>query len=293
MIYDNTYPRYLPHLEHPEVLVMGLNPMQAESWIEQDNSLPSYIQHKRTMRSLHGARVYQADQTSLPAQLELSKMLRAHLLESDGREHLDGKESGSVPTEVPPAADSPEVLWETSLWIADDLVLMEQRGDEYYLTAASLCSPSHWHLEEKFGRPMREIHDPIPGFHRELTPRIDRFFKHLQPSHPVVRFNWSVQAGYNLAQFPDSEPPVDEHTDLYYRCERQSLVRLPVTGAIAFTIRVYLHPLETLSRVPGAMTAMLKAIDGTPTALAQYKGFDQLASALGKYRAINSPEPPA
>ncbi|MEH6610144.1 MAG: serine hydrolase [Halioglobus sp.] len=34
-------------------------------------------------------------------------------------------------------------------------------------------------------------------------------------------------------------------------------------------------------------------INGTPTALAQYKGFDQAASALGKYRAINSPEPPA
>jgi hypothetical protein len=281
MIYDNTYPRYLPHVEHPEVLLMGLSPMQSESWIEPDDSLPSYIQHKRTMRSLHGARVYMAKRSSLPAQQELSKNLRAHLGESNSNE------LGPVPSEDSPAGDIPEILWQSSLWVADDLVLMEQRGDEYYLTAASLCSPSHWHLEEKFGLPMREIHDPIPGFHRELTPSIDRFFDHLKPSRPVVRFNWSVQAEYNLAQFPDSEPPVDEHTELYYRCERQSLVRLPVTGAIAFTIRVYLHPLETLSRVPGAMTAMLKAIDEMPTLLAEYKGFDQLASALGKYRAIN------
>ena len=287
MIYSNKEPRYLPHLKHPGVLQMGLSPMQAGAWIETDDSLPLYIQHKRSMRKLHGDRVYRAEQASLPAQLELGANLRAHLLDTeDGVYFTRGNKLCCSMVDDSGTDDGAEALWASSLWVADDLVLMEERKGKYCLTAASLCSPSHWHLEEKFGRPMQEIHDPIPGFHRELTPSIDRFFAHLKPSHPVVRFNWSLQAGYKLAQFPDCEPPVNLETELYYRCERQSLVRLPTTGAIAFTIRVYLHPLALLTKTSGAMAALFSAIDNTPEPLAHYKGYDSLAIPLTKYRVL-------
>ena len=177
-----------------------------------------------------------------------------------------------------------ETLWNCSLWVADDLVLMEPVDGSYRLTAASLCSPSHWRLREKFNRSMRTIHDPIPGFHQELSPKIDRFFEHLKPEHPVVRFNWAIQADDALAQLPETEPPVSAETALFYRAERQSLLRLPTTGAIAFTIRVYLHPLEALHQHDGAMSALLAAVDATPPPLKRYKGFDRLEPALARYR---------
>jgi hypothetical protein len=286
LFFDNSQPRYLPHLDHPEVLLMGLQPMQADAWIETDNSLDEYLQHKTAMRRLHGDRVYRAEADSEPAQRELSTLLRAHLLASTDIYTPRGDGLHCARAKHVSARSTDEVLWNTSLWVADDLVLMEERGGNYCLTAASLCSPSHWRLEEKFGRPMREIHDPIPDFHRQLTPSIDRFFNHLKPSHPVVRFNWSLQPWYGLAQFPSDEPSIDAQTTLYYRCERQSLVRLPLTGAIAFTIRVYLHPLESLLGCPDALPALFRAIDDTPDALAHYKGFDMLAPALVKYRAM-------
>jgi hypothetical protein len=165
---------------------------------------------------------------------------------------------------------------------------MERAEDQYLLTAASLCSPSHWYLAEKFGRPMREIHDPIPGFHPALSSKIDRFFEHLRPDHPVVRFNWAVQAGDSLSQLPHEAPDVHCDTPLFYRSERQSLVRLPQTGAIAFTIRVYLHPLAMLANAASALPALFAAIDNTPQALRAYKGFDQLAPALEQYRAVQT-----
>lgn len=285
MLLDNHRPRYLPHIKHPEVLLMGLSPLREQPWIETDEDLPQYYRHKLQQRQRHGERAYRATAGSLPAQQELSQQLLQHLNQDQAELYrLDKGQLHCTLGELNFPLQSEETLWNCSLWIADDLVLMEQQGDQYVLTAASLCSPSHWRLEDKFNRPLREIHDPIPGFHDELTPSIDRFFRHLRPAHPVVRFNWSLQEYNALDQRPDHEVPISVDTPLYYRVERQSLLRLPQTGAIAFTIRVYLHPLEMLADIPQALPALFQAIDSTPPALARYKAFDELAPALEKYR---------
>ena len=113
-----------------------------------------------------------------------------------------------------------------------------------------------------------------------------RLFNHLRPQHPVTRFNWSIQEYDALDQRPEHQPEISAETPLYYRTERQSLVRLPDTGAIAFTIRVYVHPLSTLEGE--TMAALFRAVDGMPPDLAHYKGFDRLARALQKYRACDS-----
>jgi len=187
----------------------------------------------------------------------------------------------SVP--VPPATADP--LWSLSLLVAEDLLIMERGDDGYRLTAASLCSPSHWRLAEKFGRPLREIHDPVPGIHGALSPRIDRFLEHLRPAHPVQRFNWTLQADAGL--FHDGRAGASAQAgaaaSLYYRVERQTLLRLPRSGAVVFTIRVFLHPLETLAGRPGALAALGHAVDAAPPALARYKGFERLRAALARY----------
>jgi hypothetical protein len=285
VLHDNNIPRYLPHIEHPEVLLMGLSPLGDSQWIETDNDLAQYHQHKLRQREISGDRVYRATPSSLVVQQELADLLLAHLTtEHSELYHLEDNHLRCHPGQFLAPLNSDEPLWNCSLWVADDLVIMEKVEGEYRLTAASLCSPSHWRLEEKFDRPLREIHDPIPDFHRELTPRIDRFFEHLKPEHPVVRFNWSVQAYNDLNQRPEHEVDIEPGTELFYRIERQSLLRLPQSGAVAFTIRVYLHPLQDLAAVPGALPALFAAIDDTSPALAQYKGFDELAPALEKYR---------
>lgn len=287
MLYDNARPRYLPHMESPEVLLMGLSPMHPGPWIETDDDIGRYHLHKLEQHRQDPDAVYRSSPGSQPAQQELAQLLQSHLLQNQHQNYQlrDGK-LHCLPGQFSVELDAPETLWNCSLWVADDLVIME-RGDEHYrMTAASLCSPSHWYLAEKFGHTMRDIHDNIPGFHRSLSDKIDRFFEHLRPSHPVVRFNWAVQAGATLDQLPHNETNVQSSTPLYYRCERQSLLRLPETGAIAFTIRLYLHPLEMLADVPGALPALFAAMEQTPLALRRYKGFDELVPALRKYRAI-------
>ena len=266
---------------------MGLSPLAGNLWIETDNDLPRYHRHKLQQRQELGDRVYCASTASREAQRELAQMLQRHLVEEQADYYAlqgDRLHCGFAEISTPVTADEP--LWNISLLVADDLVIMEEVDGAYRLTAASLCSPSHWRLEEKFEQPLRVIHDPIPGFHRALTPRIDRFFDHLRPEHPVVRYNWALQAHDALNQRPEVEGDVTPESPLYYRTERQSLVRLPRTRGIAFTIRVYLHPLESLAEVDGAIPALFQAIDATPPPLYAYKGFDKLAPALARYRLV-------
>jgi hypothetical protein len=286
VIRDDSAPRYLPHCTRPELLAMGLSPLDGGSWIEVDTSLGRFHAHKQALAAGDMAAVYRWLPDSLPAQEELAEQLLRHLPEAHGDAYRRDEDAihctaagFSVPW--PPATADP--LWSLSLLVAEDLVIMERGEDGYRLTAASLCSPSHWRLAEKLGRPLRQIHDPIPGIHEDLSPRIDRFFDHLRPEHPVQRFNWTLQADPGLFHPDPGKAPEDPSSPLYYRVERQMLVRLPRTGAVVFTIRVFLHPLEALADRPGALAALGAAVAAAPPALARYKGFDTLRAALARY----------
>lgn len=279
--------RYLPHMQAPELLHMGLSPMPTSAWTEPDADALLFYQHKLQQRQALGGRVWRALPESVPAQIETAGMLAAHLQQDYPDLYFrqgDLLRCAGGEFAAPLVEDS-EPLWNSSLWIADDLALMEQRGVEYILTAASLCSPSHWRLEDKFDRSMSSIHEVIPGFDVALGPKIERFFAHLRVEHPVVRHNWSLQAGSALCARPGEE--TDRSAGgVYYRSERQSLRRLPMTGAIVFTIRVYLHPLSALAAVPGAMPQLLAAIDACSPALYAYKGFAAIEDALAVWRAV-------
>lgn len=293
MIHDDSVPRHVPHLATPEVLSMGLRPLDPGDWIETDTSLSHFHQHTLAMRQLHGDAVYAALPLSLEAQRELLSLLCGHLLEKhadayrrDGR----GMSSAAGGFHVALTEADPEPLWQASLLVADDLVIMQPSANGYVLAAASLASPSHWRLQDKLGQPMRAVHDPIPGIHRQLTPRIERFLAHISPERPVSRFNWALQGDPGLFHPAAPEATASSDTTLYYRVERQTLRRLPRSGAIAFTIRVFLHPLAALSAVPGAIDTLVSAVDATPPALARYKGFPSLRDALEQYRLKSAAE---
>lgn len=276
--------RYLPHMQSPELLHMGLSPMPTSAWTEPDADTALFHQHKLRQRQRLGDRVWRALPESVPAQEETAQLLAAHLQRDYPAFYSrQGSSLRCADGEFTVPLNDGEPLWNSSLWIADDLVLMQQRGREYVLTAASLCSPSHWRLEDKFDCSMSSIHGVIPGFDASLGPKVERFFTHLRVDHPVVRHNWSLQSGNVLCARPGEESPGSG--ELYYRTERQSLRRLPQTGAIVFTIRVYLHPLSLLASVPGAIPQLLAAIDACSPALYAYKGFAALEDGLAAWRS--------
>ena len=277
-------PKYLPHMQHKDVISMGMQSLDPRHWIEPDADYPHYLEHKLRLRELQQQHIFDALPSAYSAQQELAFELKRHLLEQHSHLYCPVADGLSyLPNGIELAAANTNPLWQSSLWVADDLLIMEKLDGHYCLTAASLCSPSNWHLAEKIGQPMASIHDPVPTLHEKLTPKIDRFFDHLAVGKPVQRFNWSLQANNQLAQLPEDKVIHAANTPLYYRCERQTLTRLPQTNAIAFTIRVYIYPMMSLTQVPNALTQLKSAINAMPKAVAGYKEIIYFAPALLKY----------
>lgn len=277
-------PKYLPHMQQKDVISMGLEPLDSRYWIEPDADYPRYLQHKLLLRQLEQEQIVEALPSAYEAQQELALELKRHLLTQHSHLYCPmAKGLSYLPNGIELAAADTAPLWQASLWVADDLLIMQKLGGNYCLTAASLCSPSNWHLAEKIGQPLARIHDPVPTLNQKLAPKIDRFFDHLSVGKPIQRFNWSLQANEELAQFPAEKRIYAANTPLFYRCERQTLTRLPKTHAIAFTIRVYVYPMMSLTQVPQALTQLKAAIDAMPKAVAGYKDIIYFAPALQKY----------
>lgn len=269
------------------ILKMGLAPLEPASWIVPARDPRGWLAHKQAVRARLGERALAALPEAEAAAEELRILLLQHLLEDHGKRwQLRGDRLRQPAHDLEWPVASEEPLWLASLWVAEDLLLMQADSRQRYrLTAASLCSPSHWQLEDKLGQTLPQIHAPIPGFAAQLDARIDRFFRHLKVERPVLRFNWGLQRGNGRCQREDSP---EQGEGLYYRVERQTLRRLPKSGAVVFAIRVFLHPLADLAARPGALSALFEAIDACPPELAEYKGFPRLQRDLEVWRQVLS-----
>jgi dimethylamine monooxygenase subunit A len=153
--------------------------------------------------------------------------------------------------------------------VQEDLCVLVLRDGAPHLDAASLCFPSYWRLADKIGRPLREVHGPVPHYADELATKVDGFVQRLAPGRMAWRRNWSIHddPAYFL---PVAGAPGGDA--LYLRSERQVLARLHSTNAVLFTIRTQQVPLETLAYRPDIARRMADAIDGWSAELIGYKG---------------------
>jgi hypothetical protein len=149
-------------------------------------------------------------------------------------------------------------LPEAALAIHEDLCLLKRfEGEEVYrLIGAAVAWPSDWHPKDKLGLPLRALHAPIAGYEEQLASGVDRFMETLRPGLIYGRCNWFIAPtgeGRWLAQGSPQEEFGHVTADnagetLFVRSERQTLRRLPKTGAILFTIGIYVEPLGQLRR---------------------------------------------
>ena len=150
--------------------------------------------------------------------------------------------------------------------VQEDLCVMVPIDGAYRLEAAVVCFASHWRLADKMGAPLSAIHGPVPHYADQLARRVDTFFDRLRVERPVVRRNLSIHDHDDLLRPEPSETFEDFDGDLdrvWLRSERQTLVRLPSTGAVLFTIKTQQCPVTMLARVPliaHGLAAKLRAL---------------------------------
>lgn len=298
-------PTHTPYDGSSKLFTIGLKPLDPANWIEVDRHLLSYLAEKRRLYDVIPDRVFVEDDGTRDAQREVLDLLDVYLPERFPETHrrtdgsVDVKGAADHPAPPSPIADAPLVT--ASLLVQEDLILMRRGEDGWRLAAGSLCFPSSWSLAEKFGKPLQQIHEPVPGFGPGTRPAdlINRMFDGLQ-GQAVERYNWSIQSGDGLyhplsnveridraTNRPTRFPDGDVKAHAFIRVERQTLRKLPASRDILFTIRIHLDPLAVLSRHPdraalaASFAAQLEALD---LAQLDYKGMtsdrDRLIAVL-------------
>lgn len=172
--------------------------------------------------------------------------------------------------------------------VPDDLCLVQADDTGVpRLVAASLCFPSRWRLGEKLGRPLAEIHGPVPDYDKALAAPVDRFFGALADGRIVERWNWTIHDRPDLFQphAPRKHAvPQERFADgLFLRNERQTLRRLPKTRAILFTIDTRVTKLGDLP--PTDAHNLAAAIRHLPAGEHAYKGIAALVDPLVEWLA--------
>lgn len=128
--------------------------------------------------------------------------------------------------------------------IQEDICLLEKRGEEHVLKAGLLAFPSSWMLSEKLDRPLSAIHDPVRAYDAGIAARVQHMFDALAPGRVLSRANLLRYADPALFQ-PRSETARREKPEgppPFWRSERQTLRKLPRTGAVVFTILTTVAP---------------------------------------------------
>ena len=133
--------------------------------------------------------------------------------------------------------------------LQEDLLILEKHGDEHVLTAGLLCFPANWTLAEKIGRPLTRIHRPIAAYDDDVARRVQRLFDHVRPGRPMWRANVLAHATPAL-HHPRSESRPRDDVPLpppFVRSERQTVLRLPLTGAVLFAVHTFVVRADALT----------------------------------------------
>ncbi|MBZ9794978.1 heme-dependent oxidative N-demethylase family protein [Mesorhizobium sp. ES1-4] len=298
-------PTHTPYDGSSKLFTIGLKPLDPADWIEIDDHLPAYLAEKRRLYGEIPERVFVEEDGTRAAQQEMLDLLSAYLPErfpdTHRRSHAGVAVVGATNRPAISASLAGAPLVAASLLVQEDLILMRRDDSGWRLAAGSLCFPSSWALTEKFGKPLQQIHEPVPGFGPGTRPAdlINRMFDGLQ-GQAVERYNWSIQSGDALyhplsnveridraTSRPTRFPDGDVKAHAFIRVERQTLRKLPASRDILFTIRIHLDPIAVLARHPDRSTlaaSFAAQLDALDSAQLDYKGLtsdrDRLVAVL-------------
>lgn len=287
---------YLPFEAGPYRMQLGLVSAPPDKMIEIDERYVDEMAGRRDLLATRHADVFATCPGSDAARREVLNHLAALLparfpgwFARDGDRLLNNL-TGEAWDLMHPPYDPLELAGRL---VQEDLCLLDLSSGGPVLAAAVLCAPSRWRLSEKIGRPLLDVHAPVPGYAETLSGPVDRFMRHLRPGKLTVRHNWSVVDDAALFQIEgkhrtDPDPTITLGTvaaGLHLRVERQTLSRLPSSGFVLFTIRVHSTPLGRAITGPAVAARLAEAIRAMPPAMAAYKSLPTFRDALLEWLA--------
>jgi hypothetical protein len=282
---------YLPFEPGPYRMAMALTTVPECAWFEFDERYADEMAEKQELLHERHRDVFAALPVSDAARAETLDAVVTNLVANvpqwfvrEGNA-LHNALTGEIWDLDAPSCDPLELAGRL---VQEDLCIIQQGDGGPIFTAAVLCFPSRWRLHEKIGKPLAAVHGPVPHYAEKLAAPVDRFMARVKHGHIASRLNWSVldspamfQPGGKWRQQPDSAITPDNAGErLYLRVERQTLRRLPQSGAILFGIRVHSYQMARVITTRADAARLAEAVRALPDTTAHYKSLKVYGAAL-------------
>ena len=227
--YDTTYPN-LP----------GTRPISPDEWIICDDAFSQQMALRDKLIETKKDKVLAISDEAQEAAVELLEMTLDFCVSKLGYKKNVNKIIR--PDKVSVEIDLNDPMTVLGRLVQNDFCILQKKDNEHVLTAAALCFPASWSLEEKFLKPLIDIHIPVKAYDDNIAKRVQRLFDGLQINRPVWRFKALYYEDPNLFQprsvnQPRRKPAPNKVK--YFRSERQTIIKLPESGAIIFGIHTF------------------------------------------------------
>lgn len=304
--FEKTKPLPYRAFRNKYTITMGIRNMEWDSWIELDNEWSKFHDEKVKRLAERGTELFGTEPEAQDAVFELLEEFRSYLPNRypqlfeqtpKGLKNLKTGENfefmGLKPSEM---AEDPMVM--AAKMVQDDLaIMMEGPSGEYFLKAGAIILPGFWRFRDKYGLSLNQIHTTgdVPQYKQKLQNGMSKFFTRLTCDKPVVRNNYFIQLddvlGWSKSIGNEDTETVGWYTaekaataeSLFYRSERQSLRRLPRSGAVVFTIRTYFAPIPQICEEPYIPRRLLEGIESWSDDVKEYRGYEKFKDAILPY----------
>lgn len=223
----------LPDAARPDAPLPGVSPFEPRDWLLVDEVFAAQMALRERLIAEERAEVLGLLPEGRAAADELLEEVLTHLVETAG--YRVGTDAVTRPDGAVVAVDRADPMGTLGRLVQEDLCILQKQGAEHVLTGGVLCFPSSWRLGDKLGRPLVEIHVPVPEYDADIARRVQRLFDGVRVGRPLERHNFLRYADAALHQ-TGPKPPLAEGPAPYLRSERQCILRLPRTRAMIFSI---------------------------------------------------------
>lgn len=216
----------------------GLKPVELADWIQVSDSYAAQMAQKRALIA-HSAELVVAEGDGVAGREILGQLLELLTVRPD---FTVEKETVLCPDGVEVVINRDAPLATLGQILQEDICLLQPQDGIYYLSAAVLCFPASWTLSEKLNQALLGIHGPVASYTEDLAKRVQRLFDAIRAEAPMWRANALFYDDPELfhPRRENEGRTVETAKPPYLRSERQTLVRLKESGAVAFSIHTYM-----------------------------------------------------
>ncbi|EIW85389.1 hypothetical protein CONPUDRAFT_150201 [Coniophora puteana RWD-64-598 SS2] len=283
---------------------MSLKSLDPDFWLEIESTYRERMTQRIQLFAKHGRRIVDYMPGSEDACKELMEMAIQFLCARYPRQFRYDAWTGVFYNDILSSQSDTRKLHPLVVLLQnvpeDFLITLEDKETGLYVMRAGVsCSAVGWNMSEKIGRPLHQIHGPVPDYKEkmafsmdryartfsyftqtlQLTP-CDRYFSKMPNSKPIQRGSWGFEVGEPLFLQTDEpewgvrqkQDPDVAISDLYMRVDWQTLRRLPRSRAIVFNFKALFTPLTDFRDEPYIPKLVLKVLKEGKKSIMEYKG---------------------